>query len=134
MHFAKLVFVSRFPFGALLRNKVSHVAEWPGFELETSLESEMVLLLKLGGLVAERSNDAFDEVVMAAFVDAVCTSTISTLALLGELVRKVSVDNDKGTYDGGAIRDKKISEETCFLSMTRRRLVCRTSITKKVES
>jgi hypothetical protein len=53
MHFAKLVFVSRIPFGALLRNKVSHVAKWPGFELETSLESEMVLLLKLGGLVAK---------------------------------------------------------------------------------
>lgn len=78
MHFAKLAFVSRIPFGALLRKKVSHVAKWPGFELETSLESEMVLLLKLGGLVAERSNGAFDEAVMAAFVDVVCTSAIDT--------------------------------------------------------
>jgi hypothetical protein len=77
--------------------------------------------------------------------------------LLGELVRKVSVDVCKKrlenwsvegicrscpkstmlradvTYDGGSTMDKRLSEETCFLFMTRRRLVCRTSITKTVE-
>jgi hypothetical protein len=80
MHFAKLAFVSRVLFGALLRNKVLHVAEWAGFELEPSLESEMVLLLKLGGPVAERSNDAFDGVMIAGVVDMASTSTVDVAA------------------------------------------------------
>lgn len=41
------------------------------------------------------------------------------------------------TYGEGSqltvIVDSKLAEETCFLSMARRRLVCRTSITKTVE-
>lgn len=110
----------------------------------------------------QKSGSCYSSTVLHAnvtYCTNFCVADGSTFALLGELVRKVSVDNGKAleledwsvegicrscpmstmlhadvTYDKSSSTEKRLSEENWGLAMTRRRLVCRTSITKKVGS